>query len=161
MLTRKRIGFYLLLVAVVIGAQWVANRPKLAGTTPSIQAKTIDGQDFDFRQLQGSPAVIYFWATWCKICGAMKGTIQAIANDYPTVFVAVQSGTAEQLQSLRANRPNKAIDIADPDGQIGSQFGIRGVPSAFIVDKQGKIRWVAVGYTTEIGLRARLWLANE
>ncbi len=50
--------------------------------------------------------------------------------------------------------------LNDPDGAIAAHWGVRGVPASFIVDGAGQIRFVEVGYTTEIGLRLRLWLAR-
>ena len=38
---------------------------------------------------------------------------------------------------------------------------MRGVPASFVIDAHGRARFVEVGYTTEIGLRARLYLAGR
>jgi hypothetical protein len=50
--------------------------------------------------------------------------------------------------------------ISDPQGGIANTWGVKGVPTTFILDGEGKIRFVEVGYTTGLGLRARLWLAR-
>lgn len=152
---RRKWPFYAGLLALVIAGQWFMNRNLVSGPAPALQGTTLNGQTFDLRQLKGQPAVVYFWATWCKICSAMESTIADIAKDYPVVSIATQSGTAKTL--AKANR----VTITDPDGKIGQRFGIRGVPTAFILDKKGNIRYAAVGYTTEWGLRARLWLAKQ
>ncbi len=157
--TVKKLGkwpFYALLIGLVIAGQWFMNRNLVSGPAPPLQGTTLDGQSFDLQRIKGQPAVVYFWATWCKICGAMKDTIADIARDYPVISIATQSGSAKDI----AAKANLAT-IADPDGRIGQRFGIRGVPTAFILDKDGNIRYTAVGYTTELGLRARLWLAKQ
>jgi alkyl hydroperoxide reductase subunit AhpC len=64
---------------------------------------------------------------------------------------------------ILAYMKDKEVDypvIHDPDSRIAQQYAIRGVPSSFIVDADGTIRFVEVGYTTGIGLRFRLWWAG-
>jgi alkyl hydroperoxide reductase subunit AhpC len=50
--------------------------------------------------------------------------------------------------------------VLDPDGRLARAWGVRSLPTSFVVDREGEIRTVEVGYTTELGLRARLWLAR-
>jgi len=50
--------------------------------------------------------------------------------------------------------------LLDESGLLSVAWGVRGVPSSFIIDADGQIRHLAVGYTTELGLRFRLWLAG-
>ena len=47
--------------------------------------------------------------------------------------------------------------ILDPSGRLAGRFGVKAVPTSMIIDANGEIRFVEVGYTTEIGLRLRLW----
>jgi hypothetical protein len=49
----------------------------------------------------------------------------------------------------------------DPEGTIAARFGLRGVPAIFIVDAGGTVRYAMTGYTSELGLRVRLWLADH
>lgn len=51
--------------------------------------------------------------------------------------------------------------IADPDGQLASLWGIRGVPASFVIDAAGRIRYSTVGVSTEPGLSLRLWAAGR
>jgi predicted transcriptional regulator len=48
----------------------------------------------------------------------------------------------------------------DEDGAVAAAWGVRGVPTAFVVDGDGQIRYVTTGVTTRWGLRLRLWLAR-
>jgi len=55
---------------------------------------------------------------------------------------------------------NKGVSyrvILDPSGHISGRFGVQGLPTSMIIDASGEISFVEVGYTTEIGLRLRLW----
>jgi len=50
--------------------------------------------------------------------------------------------------------------INDESGVLSQSYNIRGVPVSFIVNKENQIKFVEVGYTTELGLRLRLWWAG-
>jgi len=75
--------------------------------------------------------------------------------------VALQSGTASDVKS-HMQEHNAAYEVVnDPEGNIGYEFGIRGVPTIFLLDQNGDIRTVLSGFTTSISLRLRLWLLSR
>ena len=51
--------------------------------------------------------------------------------------------------------------LADPEADIFRQYGFRGVPAFVVIDPSGEIRSISLGYTSEIGLRLRLWWASR
>jgi hypothetical protein len=51
--------------------------------------------------------------------------------------------------------------MLDESGQLASQFGLKGVPASFILSPGGEIIFVETGYTTELGLRVRMWLSSQ
>ncbi|MGX2041569.1 protein disulfide oxidoreductase [Methylocaldum sp. MU1018] len=147
-------------IALYAGVQWVAALGLAAGAPPSIRATTLDGETFDLHDPEGRPAVIYFWASWCRICKAMQGSIRSLAQDTPLVSVALLSGTEVEVREFLEREGFKVPVILDPDGAIGKDYGIRGVPAVFVLGPDGNIRFSTIGYTSELGLRVRLWLAH-
>lgn len=61
------------------------------------------------------------------------------------------------LMKHLVERQKRWLRWRDPSGQISGQFGVQGVPTSMILDASGIIRFIEVGYTTEVGLRLRLW----
>jgi hypothetical protein len=51
--------------------------------------------------------------------------------------------------------------VLDPDGALAQRYGVRAFPTTFFIDARGRIRHVEVGYTTWLGLEARLWLTRQ
>ncbi len=51
--------------------------------------------------------------------------------------------------------------MADPEADIFRKYGFRGVPAFIVIDPSGEIRSISLGYTSEIGLRLRLWRASR
>lgn len=107
------------------------------------------------------PTLVHFWATWCPVCRAEQSNIEAVAKDHPnTVTIAMQSGDGAAVKKYMQEQGLNFQVINDPSGETSAAWGVHAVPASFIVDTEGQIRFVEVGYTTGWGLRFRLWLAQ-
>jgi thiol-disulfide isomerase/thioredoxin len=164
--TRYRSWFInlLLILAVFIGIQWWKARPLATGPAPALAGHLLDGRPFDLRALResggGRPVLVHFWATWCPVCRLGQDGIDAIARDHALVSVALQSGDERDIQDFMGKEGLGFPVLPDPYGEAASAWGVAGVPASFVVDAAGQIRFATVGYTTEAGLRARLWAAE-
>ena len=106
-------------------------------------------------------AVIYFWADWCAICRTVEGTLDGIADDWPLLSVAMQSGTPETVAKTLAERALSWDTAVDADGRLSAAFGVHGVPTMLIIDQENRVRFAEVGLRSGPGLRLRLWWANR
>ncbi len=106
------------------------------------------------------PYVVHFWASWCPICELMEESVVDIAVDYNVVGVALQSGSPDEVVAFMDEQEIYYPVISDPDGQISRQFGVNGVPATFIVDTDNSIRFIEKGFSTEWGIRLRLWYSS-
>jgi thiol-disulfide isomerase/thioredoxin len=146
------------LVVVLIHAYNTRGAP--VGAAPDISGELLDGSSVSLESMRGKPVLVHFWATWCPICGVEQSSIDAIANDYPVLSVAMDEATPAQILAYMKDKGVDYPVIHDPESQIARRYAIRGVPSSFVIDADGNIRFVEVGYTTGIGLRLRLWWAG-
>jgi len=156
----KKIGFYSLVVMIVFSGQFLMNHGLKMGQAPIIKQQTIAGQSA-MQMISQGPAIIYFWAEWCGVCRMMQQPMTAILQDYPVITVAVKSGDSQAVQTYLNKQSLNWNVVNDPLGTIAEQYLARGVPSVFFLNQQGEIVLTASGYTSEIGLRLRLWLANK
>jgi len=116
----------------------------------------------DWRQAHAGRAVaLHFWADWCPICRMEEGSISALQQDWPVLGVAMQSGDAARVQSVLNRRSLTWLTVVDPDGSLSRRYGLSSVPAFIVLDAQGRIRFAEVGYTTETGMRLRLWWAQN
>ncbi len=157
---RRRIVEALVIVAVVVGIRAWQQRDIVSGPAPSLAGTLLNGQPFTLSTRRAQPVLVHFWATWCPICRTEQGTINAIARDTPNVItVAMQSGSRDEVDKYLKQQGLNLPVLNDPDGRIAAAWGVHAVPASFIIDPDGQIRFVEIGYTTETGLRLRLWLA--
>ena len=71
--------------------------------------------------------------------------------------VAMQSGDAAKVAAELRQRHLPWVTAVDPRGDVSRQLGFRVVPAFAVIDADGRLRLPAVGYTTSLGMRLRLW----
>jgi len=165
----RRVGLHLLTVLLVLSVVVAVNvwrtRDAPAGVAPPIVGVLASGQQItldEFRaQHAGRPVALYFWAEWCPVCRAEAHVVTRVMKDYPVLTIAMQSGSVAEVAQVLQKRELDWPTLVDADGAITRQYGLPGVPGLVLLDTQGMIRFVEVGYTTEIGLRLRLWWAGR
>lgn len=149
-----------ILLLLVVAMEMFLTRNAVKGTAPRITATTLQGTSFDLRSLQGQPVMVHFWATWCPICELEQGTIDSLASDYPFISVAMQSGSEDEVRTYLREQGVSYPVLNDPNGILAKRYGVSGVPASFVLDANGKVRFVTRGYTSTMGLRLRLWFAG-
>lgn len=150
----------LLLAGLVFVIEGVLGRHALGVAAPPIEAPTLEVEHFSLQQFRGHPAVIHFWATWCPVCELEQAMVDTLAAEVPMITVAMQSGDAVQVRDYLQQQGVNYPVVNDPHGTLAKRYGVKAVPASFIVDGTGQVRFVTRGYTTNWGLRLRLWLAG-
>ncbi|HCI53932.1 MAG TPA: protein disulfide oxidoreductase [Gallionella sp.] len=160
-MVNKRALSLLLFVVVIAGIRLWQQRDMVSGAAPGLQGVTVSGQPYRLPAHPGHPVLVHFWASWCSVCRAEQDSIAAFAHDDPNVItVAMQSGSPEQVVAHMREQGINFPVVNDPDGRISRAWGVHAVPASFIIAPDGTISFVEVGYTTQIGLAIRRWLAG-
>ncbi len=157
----KWLGEAALILVVVVAVGLWQTRGLPDGPAPLFGGTLLDGRPFALEEMRGRPLLLHFWGTWCPVCRLELGNIAAIAEDHQVVTIAMNSGDAEELRAYMEEHQLHFPVIPDEQGTLAARYRVRGVPASFIVDPGGVIRFVEVGYTSELGLRARLWWAGR
>ncbi|CAA6804036.1 MAG: Protein disulfide oxidoreductase [uncultured Sulfurovum sp.] len=132
-------------------------KPELSSTQlPTISETLIDGKVFTVSK--NKPVVIHFWATWCPTCKLEAPNIETISKDYTVLSIAVNSGSDDDLQAYMQKEDLHFNVLNDKEGRWANQFNVEAFPTTFIYDGKGELRFTEVGYTSTVGLLARLKL---
>lgn len=149
----------LILLAVLFGVHLYQTRDTITGPAPPLMGSGLTGEALSLEALRGQTVLVQFWATWCPVCRIQEDSIQVIAQDWPVLSVALEDTPVEVLRAYMNKEGLRFPVLRDTDGTLAARYGVRGTPTAFIVDPAGRIRSTEVGYTTGWGLRLRLWWA--
>jgi thiol-disulfide isomerase/thioredoxin len=140
-------------------------RDVVRGPLPPLKGVLADGSALDVAQWQAAQGdgafLLYVWASWCPICKAVEGSVDAVARDAPVLTVAMQSGGPAEVGRFLAARGHRWPTLVDEDARLSRQLGVGAVPTLIFVDRGGRIQAVTQGYTSEIGIRLRLWWARR
>lgn len=140
-------------------------RDTARGQAAEFNAVLLDGTTFNLREYRtahpGQPLLLYFWADWCPVCKTTAGSVSSIAADWPLLTIATQSGDAAAVQRFMQEKGYRWPTLADQGGEIMQDYRLPGTPGFVVIAPDGEIRFVAVGYTSELGLRLRLWWAGR
>lgn len=148
-----------LLLLVFAGIQWWQARDLVAGPAPALVGLLSDSREYRLSPADG-PVLVHFWATWCPVCRLEQNSIDSISSDREVITIATNSGSADEVNTYLDEHGLGMRVLMDETGEIARRWGVAGVPASFIVDRKGRIEYAGMGYATEIGLRARMWLAE-
>ncbi|NVJ54234.1 MAG: redoxin domain-containing protein [Campylobacteraceae bacterium] len=102
------------------------------------------------------PILLHFWATWCPTCKIEAPNIEKISKDYEVITIAVQSGTKKQIQNYLNEHKLTFKVINDENGFYSRKFKIQAFPTTLIYDSKKSLKFSEVGYTSTLGLYARI-----
>ena len=162
---KRHLGTAAMVAAVFLVAQAWQTRKVPSGAAPDF-AVTVTRADgsvatttlAEWRAAHpGEPVALHFWADWCPICRTEEHSITRLARDWPVMTVAMQSGNAEKVGQVLRKRALPWQAAVDARSEITRAHGFEAVPAFVVVDAAGQLRAPTVGYTTELGMRMRLW----
>jgi len=101
----------------------------------------------------GKIALIHFWASWCRTCRGEMAHLESVANQYREQGVVAYSiGIGEKKDTAAAYIKNLNISypvLLDPDSTTKKIFGIVGIPTYYVLNREGIIRFKIYGEADE------------
>ncbi len=118
---------------------------------PRWTLNTLDGKPVNLSDMQGKPALINFWASWCPPCiEETPALIQAYdelkGEGRSMEFIGI--GTNDKVDNLKKFATNNDVSyvlVADPDGKVSDAYGVLGMPTTVFIDSNGIVRKIHNG----------------
>jgi peroxiredoxin len=146
------------LVVVPVGLSWFMNpghAPALA-LVDAHAAASVPAKDFQLKDLDGSlvrlsdykgkqAVLLYFWATWCPSCVAVKPQVAKLRADLSRdslEILGVNVGTGDTLEKLlqyQKGHPASYPILYDDGGKVSRAYQIQGIPLFILIDKEGAV----------------------
>ncbi len=136
---------FLLMISSISGAFAADNKAAPAFTLPSTQG------EISLDKLRGKVVYLDFWASWCGPCRKSFPWMDNLQSRYGKDGLQVVAINLDKDKALADKfvadlQPQFTIAF-DPAGKVAEQYKLMGMPTAFLIDRQGRI------YDTHIGFR--------
>lgn len=133
----------LFLVVIVLATLRQSGPPAIGDEAPSFEAPLLDGSgSLALSDLEGRPALINFWASWCIPCREeaplLKEAYERYGDEVAFVGVNIKDARDDALafdEEFALQYP----DVRDEGSVIFSDFGLTGQPETFLIDSSGKV----------------------
>ena len=107
-------------------------------------------QPLSLSNYRGKVVLVDFWASWCSPCRQSLPLYTGLQADFPVAdFAILAVGLDEDVADARAflrEHPVKYVALQDPKGDVAQAFGLKGMPSSYLIDRQGIVRYAHAGF---------------
>jgi thiol-disulfide isomerase/thioredoxin len=138
---------------------------RIGESAPALEVDTLEGDLLTMARLAGKTLVVDFFATWCGPCHTaladLNDAAQAVGDDLAFVLIDLnEPADTVRRWSGNAKLPPGAVVALDPNGAAARRWGVRKLPTTFIIDPAGTVRKINRGWGP--GYRNRLirWLRD-
>ncbi|PVV18530.1 MAG: hypothetical protein B6D78_15995 [gamma proteobacterium symbiont of Ctena orbiculata] len=138
---------YLCLICLCFNSTLFAkqNTPLAPGFSLQGEEMTVTLHDY-----RGKVVLLDFWASWCVPCRASFPWMNEIQSRYKQqglVVIAVNLDKDRALADAFLSKTEAEFTVAfDPEGEVASEYGLKGMPASFLIDAQGRILESHVGF---------------
>ena len=116
---------------------------------PGFSGATVDGSSLSLESLRSRVVLLNFWATWCLECRAELPVLEQLHRDYaPRGLTVVAVNFREEPGTVRHYARELGLTmplLMDPAGAIRKSYGVIGLPTSFLIGRDGRAVARAIG----------------
>jgi thiol-disulfide isomerase/thioredoxin len=111
---------------------------------PEVSLADPTGQTVGLSELRGKPVLVNLWATWCEPClremPSLERLQSRLGERIAVLAVSEDRGGNKTVEPFIAKLGLKSFKIyIDPKSEVGRAFGARGLPTSFLIDREGRV----------------------
>lgn len=140
--------------AVVISVLMVVSTVYASGPdstpAPNVELRTAKGPRMRLADFRGKIVLLEIWASWCPDCKVSFPAADRLYREFKDKGVEVIGVNVDEQRKdaetfLKAN-PHRLTVVFDPRFKIPDAFGTIGMPTSYVIDQRGMIRYTHEGY---------------
>jgi len=116
---------------------------------PHLAALDLDRKPRSLERLRGNVVLINFWASWCAPCVREMPLLQRLqdvtAGQPFAVWTVNVAEPQDRLQRFVQRLGLTLPVLLDPESRAFNDWGVSVLPTSFLVDRQGRVRYRALG----------------
>jgi len=116
---------------------------------PQFSGSTLDARQVSTTELRGKVIVLNFWASWCLECRSEMAMLERLQREFSSRGLAIIGVNARENKEA-VGRYARELGLTfplvfDPDGKINALYGVIGLPTTFVVGRDGRAIAFAIG----------------
>lgn len=146
---RRRLALAIVIAAACTGEG--PSRVEVGIEAPPYAARNLAGDSVSLALLRGKPVLLNVWATWCAPCKEEIPYLESLHAAHGSAGLQI-IGVSVDARGDEAKIEEFARDFRmtypiwrDPDERVNSRFLAIGVPSTYLIDRDGILRWKHLG----------------
>jgi DsbE subfamily thiol:disulfide oxidoreductase len=118
---------------------------------PNCTLTSVDGKQIDdMQQFQGKVLYVDFWASWCGPCAQSFPFLNDLNREFRGQGLQVLGINVDEkskdAQTFLLKHPANFKIAADASGKCPEDFGVKAMPSTYLIDRNGVIRYIHLGF---------------
>jgi thiol-disulfide isomerase/thioredoxin len=111
---------------------------------PALSLVDTSGHSAELSELRGKLVIVNLWATWCGPClremPSLERLQSRLGDRIAVLAVSEDRGGDKIVEPFVAKLGLKLVKIyIDPKNEVGHAFGVRGLPTSVLIDREGKV----------------------
>jgi peroxiredoxin len=145
--------FALVIIVVLMVMPVLVLAGQFPEVAPSFTLVDLNGKSVSLEGFRGKIVFLVFWASWCAPCREELPELDRIYNKFDhqgfEVIAVSVDGSDSDMESFLRNFPISFPVLLDKQGDVNDAYRVSGLPTGFIIGKDGSIRYTHRGFGKE------------
>ena len=118
---------------------------------PDFTLEDMDAKKFSLKDYRGKVVLLNFWATWCPPCRREMPSMERLHQKFKDKdFAVLALNQMEDGDQVFTFTGDLGVDLSfpivyDTDSSVSRAYGVMGLPTTYLIDKKGIVRFRAIG----------------
>jgi thiol-disulfide isomerase/thioredoxin len=123
-----------------------------------------DSKPYNLQQFQGKVLYVDFWASWCGPCAKSFPFLNNLNREFKGRGLQIiginLDEKPDEAKSFLSKYPANFTVAADVGGECAKNFGVEAMPSSYLIDRNGVIRHIHLGFRTGEAEEIKAWVGR-
>jgi thiol-disulfide isomerase/thioredoxin len=136
-------------IAILILASAFLTNCSRNDRAPNFKLRSLNGRQVSLDQFKGKVVLLDFWQTTCGPCRMTMPLLERLQKEYPRSMALLAINMQESPEPVRDYVREQDLNsevLLDEDGSVATAYDVEAIPTQVLIDKEGIIRRVMVGF---------------